>query len=54
MALEMERNIDRGGGTRLRVRRKPQTFGELIDLHNEDMKEIGRPVPTVNQTRTYW
>jgi hypothetical protein len=42
-ALEMERNIDRGKGTRPRVQQKLVTFGDLIDLHDEDMKEIGRP-----------
>jgi integrase len=42
-ALDMERNIDRGKGTKLRTPRNLQTFGDLIDLHDADMKEIGRP-----------
>src|SRR5262249_17830104 len=42
-ALDMERNIDRGKGTRPKARQKLVTFGDLIDLHDEDMREIGRP-----------
>jgi len=42
-ALEMERNIDRGKGPCPSVRLHLRTFGDLIDLREEDMKEIGRP-----------
>ncbi|MEW6643651.1 MAG: site-specific integrase [Pseudomonadota bacterium] len=42
-ALEMERNIDRGKGARPSARLHLRTFGDLIDLHEADMKEIGRP-----------
>jgi hypothetical protein len=42
-ALEMERNIDRNGSSKPRVLRNVRTFGDLIDLHDEDMHEVGRP-----------
>jgi hypothetical protein len=42
-ALEMERNIDRNGSSKPRVLRNVRTFGDLIDLHVEDMHEVGRP-----------
>jgi hypothetical protein len=42
-ALEMERNIDRNGSSKPRVVRSVRTFGDLIDLHDEDMREVGRP-----------
>ena len=42
-ALEMERNIDRNGSSKPRVVRNVRTFGDLIDLHDEDMREVGRP-----------
>lgn len=42
-ALEMERNIDRNGSSKPRVVRNVRTFGDLIDLHNEDMREVGKP-----------
>jgi hypothetical protein len=42
-ALEMERNIDRNGSSKPRVLRNVRTFGDLIDLHDEDMREVGRP-----------
>jgi integrase len=42
-ALEMERNIDRNGSSKPRVVRNVRTFGDLIDLHDEDMLEVGRP-----------
>jgi hypothetical protein len=41
-ALEMERNIDRNGSSKPRVLRNVRTFGDLIDLHDEDMHEAGR------------
>ncbi|SMF84111.1 Phage integrase family protein [Tistlia consotensis] len=41
-ALESERDIDRGNApTPARVKRL-QTFGDLIDLHISDMKEVGK------------
>ena len=42
-ALEMERNIDRNGSSKPRVARNVRTFGDLIDLHDEDMHEVGKP-----------
>jgi hypothetical protein len=42
-ALEMERNIDRNGLSKPRVVRNVRTFGDLIDLHDEDMHEVGKP-----------
>src|SRR6516165_6495152 len=42
-ALDMERNIDRSGSPKPRVAVQARTFGDLIDLHVEDMQEVGRP-----------
>ena len=42
-ALEMERNIDRNGSSKPRVLRNVRTFGDLIDLHDQDMREVGKP-----------
>ena len=42
-ALEMERNIDRNGSSKTRAVRNVRTFGDLIDLHDEDMHEVGKP-----------
>src|SRR6266436_9694897 len=42
-ALEMERNIDRNGSSKPRAVRNVRTFGDLIDLHDEDMHEVGKP-----------
>lgn len=42
-ALEMERNIDRNGSPKPRAVRNVRTFGDLIDLHDHDMHDIGRP-----------
>ena len=42
-ALEMERNIDRNGSSKPRVVRNVRTFGDLIDLHDQDMREVGKP-----------
>jgi hypothetical protein len=42
-ALEMERNIDRKGSSKPRAVRNVRTFGDLIDLHDEDMHEVGKP-----------
>jgi hypothetical protein len=41
--LEMERNIDRNGSAKLRPARNVRTFGDPIDLHDEDMHEVGSP-----------
>ena len=41
-ALEMERNIDRKGSSKTRAARNVRTFGDLIDLHDEYMHEVGR------------
>ncbi|MEH2568978.1 hypothetical protein [Bradyrhizobium sp. AZCC 2289] len=42
-ALEMERNIDRNGSSKPCAARNVRTFGDLIDLHAEDMHEVGKP-----------
>ncbi len=42
-ALEMERNIDRNGSSKPRAARNVRTFGDLIDLHDEEMHEVGKP-----------
>ncbi|WP_245476750.1 tyrosine-type recombinase/integrase [Bradyrhizobium sp. Leo170] len=42
-ALDIERNIDRSGSPKPRATQKVRTFGDLIDLHVEDMHEVGRP-----------
>jgi hypothetical protein len=42
-ALEMERNIDRNGSSKPRALRNVRTFGDLIDLHDQDMREVGKP-----------
>jgi hypothetical protein len=38
-ALEMERNIDRNGSSRPRAARNVRTFDDLIDQHDEDMRD---------------
>jgi hypothetical protein len=42
-ALDMERNIDRIGSPKPRAAVHARTFGDLVDLHVEDMHEVGRP-----------
>jgi hypothetical protein len=42
-ALEMERNIDRNASSKPRALRKVRTFGDLIDLHDQDMRGVGKP-----------
>jgi hypothetical protein len=42
-ALDIERNIDRSGSPKPRAALRVRTFGDLIDLHVEDMQEVGRP-----------
>jgi integrase len=41
--LDTERCIDRGISVRSRVRQRIRTLGDLINLHIEDMKEVGKP-----------
>jgi hypothetical protein len=42
-ALEMERNIDHNGSSKPPAAGNVRTFGDLIDLHDEDMHEVGKP-----------
>jgi len=42
-ALDTERCIDRGVALRPRSREGARTLGDLIDLHIEDMHEVGKP-----------
>jgi hypothetical protein len=42
-ALDMERNIDRKGTPKPKAAAQVRTFGDIIDLHVEDMHEVGRP-----------
>lgn len=41
-ALDVERRIDQGEVPSSRVRRKPTTFGDLIDLHLASLQEVGK------------
>jgi integrase len=41
-ALDAERRIDRGETPSSRAKIDPTIFGDLIDLHLEDLKEVGR------------
>jgi hypothetical protein len=41
--LEMERNINRNGSSKPRALRNVRTFGDLIDLQDQDMGEFGKP-----------
>ncbi len=41
-ALDVERRIDRGETPTTRVRIDPTTFGHLVDLHVQDMLEVGK------------
>ena len=41
-ALDAERQIDRGEAPKASRTARLRTFGDLIDLHIEDMKEVGR------------
>jgi hypothetical protein len=38
----MERNIDRNGSSKSRGAQRSHV-GDLIDLHDEDMHEVGKP-----------
>ena len=42
-ATEAEAQIDRGHAPSGRRARSAKTFGALIDLHIDDMKEVGKP-----------
>ncbi|MCC8947832.1 site-specific integrase [Bradyrhizobium sp. Arg62] len=42
-ALDMERSIDRSGSPKPRAAVKAKTFGDIVDLHVEDMHDVGRP-----------
>src|ERR1700730_8453890 len=42
-ALDTERCIDRGVALRPRSREGARTLGDLINLHVEDMHEVGKP-----------
>jgi hypothetical protein len=50
-ALEMERNIDRNGSSKPRALRNVRTFGDLIDLHDQDMR--GRKTPSPFKGRSH-
>ncbi len=41
---DVEHLIDIGGEPRKQSRRRLQTVGALVDLHLEDLKEVGRPI----------
>ena len=43
-ALDVERRVDRGDPTVGRSLRDAKTFGDLINLHREDLKEVGKPI----------
>jgi hypothetical protein len=42
-ALDMERNIDRRGSPKPKAAAQARTFRDILDLHVEDMHEVGRP-----------
>jgi hypothetical protein len=52
-ALEMERNIARKGSSKPRALRKVRTFGDLIDLHVQNMREVGKPL-AARRPRSCW
>jgi len=41
-AIATERKIDRGETPKTRARFDPTTFDHLIDLHIDDLKEVGK------------
>jgi hypothetical protein len=43
-ALEMECNIGRNRSSKPRVVRNVRTLGDLIELRDEDMREVGKPL----------
>jgi hypothetical protein len=42
-ATEAEAQVDRGHAPSVRRARSAKTFGALIDLHIDDMKDVGMP-----------
>jgi hypothetical protein len=42
-------DIERSGSLKPRATQKVRTFGDLIDLHVEDMHEVGRPLAAPRQ-----
>lgn len=50
-ALDMERRIDQGEVPSSRTRKKPATFGDLIDLHLAALQEVGRPLAAPRRSR---
>jgi integrase len=49
-ALDVERRIDRGESPASRARVDPTTFGHLVDLHVDDMVEVGKPPRRTKRT----
>ena len=43
-ALDVERRVDRGDPALTGSSREARTFGNLIALHREDLKEVGKPI----------
>jgi integrase len=43
-ALDVERRVDRNDPSLTRNSREARTFGDLISLHREDLKEVGKPI----------
>jgi integrase len=43
-ALEIERRIDRGEPALVRSSRETKTFGDLIQLHREDLQDVGKRI----------
>lgn len=43
-ALDVERRIDRGESVSSSRARDTKTFGDLIQLHREDLREVGKPI----------
>ena len=51
-ARDTEFNIDQGGEVTTPSSSKLRTFGQLVDLHVRDLKEVGKP--SVVLSRPYW
>jgi integrase len=43
-ALDVERRIDRGESPTKRARRDAKTFGDLVRLHRDDLRDVGRQI----------
>jgi hypothetical protein len=43
-ALDIERRIDRGESPTKRARRDAKTFGDLVRLHRDDLRDVGRQI----------